>query len=172
MADEHRPVISPAEIAPLLQGPLIWSTRAWNHSKRRDMILVGWTLNTSPTLPAPSCLHWLYISIFSSLLHLATCGSEDGGLVYLSICRLLGLPLWSRLKNLRKIFPWFFFSLWMVVRRHLWLSEDEFPIALVIIRFIFHCHQLIEDGLFWLEVLFPPIEICTDILVTYVLHVM
>lgn len=91
MADEHRPVISLAEIVPLLQGPLIWSTWAWNHSNRRDVILDGWNLNTPPWCQPP-CLLLLSLSL-CLYLYLSYIFSHASGmtlgmvmLVYLS-CR-------------------------------------------------------------------------------------
>lgn len=74
MSDEHRPVISLAEIAPLLQGPLIWCAWAWNRSSGRDKSPSGRNLNTPPSCQPSylfsasqrSCLYHYVPYIFSS----------------------------------------------------------------------------------------------------------
>lgn len=91
MADEHRPVILREEIAPLLQGPLIWSSRAWNHSKRRDTILIGCNLNTSLSCPVS-------FLAFSAFMSPSSCfqphGSRDDAGP--SPPGWLARPFWSR----------------------------------------------------------------------------
>lgn len=128
MADEHRPVISLTEIAPLLQGPLIWSTWAWSHPSRRDTILAGWNLNTPPSCQSsyllcpslPSCLCQLHP------LHFQSCCQhdfKDGKLIAcLSVCP----PLWSRLKYLNNYKLYFYEPLQTCMVSRGWMQLTEY----------------------------------------------
>ena len=65
-----------AEIAPLLRGPLIWSTWAWNHSSRRETrFLLGgtWTLLRHAS-PSPALCLCYYISYNFSRARSVTLG--------------------------------------------------------------------------------------------------